>query len=165
MKITMTLKGDKKLIASFRRMPASLHSAIKIKMYDLVLRLERKVKVDKLNGQVLNRISGRLARSINSDLKATRKLIQARVFSSGDVKYAGIHEYGGKTEPHEIVPNKTKALAFLYGGKKIFVSRVQHPGSQMPERSYLRSSLKEMTPTIISELKAAAVKDLKSNIK
>jgi hypothetical protein len=37
--------------------------------------------------------------------------------ASGDIKYAAIHEFGGIIPPHEIVPDKAKALAFITGGK------------------------------------------------
>ncbi len=78
----------------------------------------------------------------------------ASVGSYGDVKYAAIQEYGGKTGAHEILPVKGKVLAFLVGGAMRFARRVEHPGSVIPERSYLRSSLDEMSAEIVAALAA-----------
>lgn len=50
--------------------------------------------------------------------------------------------------PHQIVPDKAKALAFLIGGKQAFAARVNLPAMAMPERSYMRSSLTEMAGEI-----------------
>lgn len=49
------------------------------------------------------------------------------------VPYAAIHQFGGKTKPHVILPKTTKALAF--GGK--VVKKVNHPGSNIPARPFL----------------------------
>jgi phage gpG-like protein len=49
--------------------------------------------------------------------------------------YAGIHQFGGTTKPHEIVPRKKKALAWPGGAHP--VKRVQHPGSKIPPRPFL----------------------------
>jgi phage gpG-like protein len=70
------------------------------------------------------------------------------IATNGDLKYAAIHEFGGVIPPHEIVPDKAKALAFLLGGKQAFAARVDLPAVTMPERSYLRSSLAEMADEI-----------------
>ena len=68
--------------------------------------------------------------------------------TSPDIKYAAIHEYGGAIPPHQIVPDKAKALAFILGGKQAFAARVNLPAIAMPERSYMRSSLAEMADEI-----------------
>ena len=77
-----------------------------------------------------------------------------RIATSGDIKYAAIHEFGGMIPPHQIVPDKAKALAFLVGGKQVFAARVNLPAVTMPERSYLRASLAEMAGQIAEELTA-----------
>ena len=80
----------------------------------------------------------------------------ASVGSEGDVKYAAIQEYGGKTSAHEILPAKGYVLAFVAGGGQHFARRVEHPGSLIPERSYLRSSLEDMNDEILVALADAA---------
>ena len=158
--VNITISGDRELIARLDRMPAAVHLALKIKITELALRLERWVKTRKLNGQVLNRITGRLARSINNKITQGTSFVLASVYSSGDVKYAGIHEFGGQTAPHIIVPKKAHALAFGGG----FYAKVNHPGSRMPERSFLRSSLRDMSSQISLGMKEAVVRAAQKSV-
>jgi phage gpG-like protein len=107
---------------------------------------------------VLNVVTGALRRSIQSEVETSGEMIRGRVFSSGDVKYAGIHEFGGRTKAHIIEAKNGKALRFASaaaGGGFVFARRVNHPGSQMPERSFLRSSLEELRERIMQSLREA----------
>jgi phage virion morphogenesis protein len=54
------------------------------------------------------------------------------IFGSNMV-YARIHQEGGKTRAHEIVPYHAKALHF--NGR--FARKVKHPGSLIPARPYM----------------------------
>lgn len=51
-----------------------------------------------------------------------------------NVVYAGIHNFGGKTKPHKIVAKHAKALKF----GKTFRKSVNHPGSNIPKREFLK---------------------------
>jgi len=150
--LSVSIVGDARLQDRFRKMPDRVRQALLRKVFALTLLLEAHVKADKLNGQVLNTVSGRLKRSIQSRVEDEGDLIRGMVYSSGDVPYAGIHEFGGRTKPHIIVPVKAQALAFMYNGKLTFAKIVRHPGSLMPERSYLRSALSDMKSRITDEL-------------
>ena len=162
---SIVVKGDKELVASLSRMPGVVQQALRLKVTALALKLEKLVKTGKLNGQVLNRITGRLARSINNKIVVSENSVYGYVFSSGDVKYAAIHEYGGQTQPHLILPKKASVLAFAVGGKQVFAKSVQHPGSKMPERSFLRSSLKDMSVEISTGLKESVVNAVVREVK
>jgi hypothetical protein len=81
--------------------------------------------------------------------------LAVRIGTSGDIKYAAIQEFGGTIPPHEIVPDKAKALAFAVGGKQVFAARVNLPAVTLPERSYLRASLAEMAGEIGEGLSGA----------
>ena len=154
--ITVEVTGDTEVAARLTSMPARVRQALVKKLTELSLRLEAKIKGEKLSGQVLNVVTGNLRRSIHQvPLQVTETSITAGVASSGDVKYAAIHEYGGKTSAHEIVATKAQALHFMMGGKDVFFKRVQHPGSVIPERSFMRSSLAEMREEITSGIKQA----------
>jgi phage gpG-like protein len=139
-------------------MPGKLKAVLARKTTELRLLLEGLVKT-KLSGEVLNVRTGDLRRSIFSDQTETATSVEGRVASSGDVKYARIQEYGGTTSPHDIFPTKGKALAFVMDGKQIFAKVVHHPGSVIPARSYMRSSLAEVSPEIVEGYKSAALKD------
>lgn len=71
--------------------------------------------------------SGQLAASIQSSADNDF----ARIGSNKP--YAAIHQLGGKTPAHTILPKHKQALAF--GG--IVRKSVHHPGSQIPARPYL----------------------------
>ena len=150
--LTVTLAGDRELIERLESMPTTVREALDRKVSELALRLEAKVK-GKLSGEVLQVRTGALRRSIAGDVTHTAASVTGRVYSSGDVKYAGIHEFGGTTKAHVIEALNGKALAFKAGGKPVFAKRVNHPGSKVPERSYLRSSLTEMRDEIVEGLR------------
>ena len=137
-------------------MPERVRAALSDRANALAAELEAKIQ-QKLTGGVLNARTGALARSIVATFEDAAGNVSVSIATSGDVKYAAIHEFGGTIPPHEIVPDKAKALAFAVGGKRVFAARVNLPAVTMPERSYLRSSLAEMADEIVEELTAAVV--------
>ena len=155
--LTVQLTGADALTKRLEDLPAAIQDALRAKAADLAERLRQHVADDKLSGQMLQARSGVLRASIAAEVNDDGGQIVARVFSMGDVRYAAIQEYGGRTAPHDIVPNKTKALAFLVHGAPVFAKVVHHPGSQIPARSYLRSSLADMGDRIIAEFRDAAL--------
>ncbi len=139
---------------SLAALPDRVRDALSRKANALAAALQNKIQ-QKLSGGVLNMRSGALARSIIATIDDSSPNVSVRVASSADVKYAAIHEFGGAIPPHQIVPDKAKALAFAIGGKPVFAARVILPAVMMPERSYLRSSLAEMADEIKDELHEA----------
>ena len=140
-------------------LPDRLRQALLQKAVGLAAELEARVQ-QKLAGSVLNARSGALARSIVTTIDDSGGNIAVTTAANGDVKYAAIHEYGGVIPPHEIVPDKAKALAFAAGGKQAFAARVNLPAIVMPERSYLRASLAEIAEEIRDGLSEAVVEGL-----
>ena len=152
--LSAALIGEDALEARLDLLPANIIAAIAAKSAVLAQALADKVKNEKLSGAVLKPVTGALRDSIFAEIGVVDTSVVATIGSAGDVKYAAIHEFGGKTAAHEILPVKSKALAFMLGGTTVFAKRVMHPGSNIPERSYLRSSLAEMMDEIIVELAA-----------
>jgi phage gpG-like protein len=142
--------------ASLAGMPDRVRQALASKANMLAVALEAKIQ-QKLSGGVLNSRSGALASSIIATVDESSADVSVRIGTSGDVKYAEIQEFGGIIPPHEIAPDKAKALAFVVGGKQVFAARVNLPAVTLPERSYLRSSLAEMAEEITEELNQAVV--------
>lgn len=136
--------------------PTALQAALAAKAAELAAALADLVKNDKLAGGVLNAGSGALSDSIRATVSANADGAFASVGSEGDVKYAAIQEYGGKTSAHEILPAKADVLAFVAGDAQHFARKVEHPGSVMPERSYLRSALQDMKDEILVTFADAA---------
>jgi phage gpG-like protein len=142
--------------AALAAMPERIAAGLAAKANVLAAELQAKIQ-RKLSGDVLNRKSGVLAGSIGVTAEDSSAGISVRIATSADVKYATIHEFGGTIPPHQIVPDKARALAFLVGGKQTFAARVLMPAATMPERSYMRSSLAEMAEEIREELTGAVV--------
>ena len=146
----------RKRTAELDSYPAALQAALDAKAAELAAALADLVRNDKLSGAVLNARSGELRDSIAATVTADADGILASVSSQGEVKYAAIQEYGGKTSAHEILPAKGDVLAFVVGEAQHFARRVEHPGSLIPERSYLRSALGDMDDEIVGALAGAA---------
>jgi phage gpG-like protein len=141
---------DDSCSAALAAMPERIRDALVAKSNALAAALQQKIQ-QKLVGEALQTRSGALAASIVASIAEEPQSIAVRIAST-DVKYAAIHEFGGTIPPHQIVPDKAKALAFVVGGKQVFAARVQIPAVTMPARSYMRSSLAEMAEAIREEL-------------
>lgn len=153
----LEVQGLEETKTRFDVYPAALQAALSAKAAEFGAALADLVKNDKLSGAVLNPRSGALSASIVASVTADADSVRASVGSEGDVKYAAIQEYGGKTSAHEILPAKAAVLAFVVGDGPHFARKVEHPGSLIPERSYLRSSLEDMKDEILAALTDAAV--------
>jgi phage gpG-like protein len=140
--------------AALAAMPERIRDTLLTKANGLAAALQARVQ-QKLAGEVLQSRTGALAAAIVATIDDSPQTISVRLGVTGDVKYAAIHEFGGTIPPHQIVPDKAKALAFVIGGKQVFAARVQMPAVTMPERSYMRSSLAEMADAIRDELSEA----------
>lgn len=110
--------------------------------------LERRVKLEKLNGQVLRRRTGRLARSINTKITDTATSSTATVGTN--VKYGRIWELTG-SKAYTIVPRTKKAL-FWKGATHPVASVFK--SAQAP-RPFLKPALEEMRPTIRATIQRA----------
>lgn len=152
--LNISLVGDREFIAKLDAMPQKVHAALLKKVTELAFKLESKIKI-KLSGEVLNVRSGALRASIANQVNDTSTSVTGRAFSSGDVRYAKVHEFGLTIPAHEIVPSKASALAFMMGGKQVFFKHVNVPAVTMPERSFMRSTLGDMQSEIVDGLKAA----------
>jgi len=167
---TVRLVGLTDLVVQFGALSVRVRSSVATKLIELTERLERRVKA-KVSGPVLAIRGGALLGAIDHAVDTSGDTMRGRVFVGAQIKYAAIQEFGGTTPPHTIVPVKAQALAFLApaklgfsggtrGNAMVFARRVNHPGSRMPERSYLRSTLAEMRSEIAAEFKAAVAEGL-----
>lgn len=94
-----------------------------------------------------------------------------RVQATG-LPYLAIHEYGGRTAPHDIFPVNAKVLHFFAdhaadalhrptaNTQEVFADHVSHPGSLMPERSYLRYALAQRRSALRAAFAEAAADSL-----
>lgn len=156
--INVTITGQRELVARLAALPTNIRGKVRLAVDGLARKLEAHVKNDKLNGQVLRKVTGALQGSIHSESYDTGEKIVGRVFSDKSVNYAAIHEFGG-TIPDRY-PVRAKALSWMAGGQRIFAMKAK--GFQMPERSFLRSSLADMKDEIVQTLNAAVQEGIKS---
>lgn len=153
--ITVEIVGDKQVIAKLDALPGRLHDALLKRVTALSLQMAATVK-QKLSGQVLQVRSGNLRRSIQSAVANDPTQVSGRIFSDQSVRYGAIHEYGGTTKPHVIEAKNGGVLAFQAGGRMMFARRVNHPGSKIPARPFMRPTLAEYRDKIVDNFQAAA---------
>ncbi len=126
----------------------------------MAAKLARKVKQEKLSGQVLKNRTGTLRRSINYRIEKTDTSVTGIVGSNKE--YAAAHEYGfdGQVNVKEHLRWMHKAFGRPVTPRQIRISphsRHMH----LPARSFLRSSLDEMAPEIREKIREALEKAVK----
>ena len=108
----------------------------------LTFKLVANIKKDKLSGDPLKVKTGRLRRSINASFTNGGKTGRAGT----NVNYGAVHELGLQVVIREHMRTMTHIFGKPVDPRLIKVS--QHT-RKFPERSFLRSALKEMEPEII----------------
>jgi hypothetical protein len=120
------LVGGEALVMRFKALDPKLRTALTKAVTRLTMQLLRDVKENKLTGQALNTRSGRLRRSINAVVEGQGTLLRT------------VKQVFGKPIGPIQVTVKSHAMRM-----------------NLPQRSFLRSALKELEPTIMKELTAA----------
>lgn len=157
MSIGINILGRDEVLARLGETPAKIRIAAKSSLDMWATELAGYIKAEKLSGQVLHRRSGALSRSVHPN-KATESgtTISAGAAAGLDVPYARAHEYGIQ---RNVVVSAYHRMQTMAWGKPISPREVlvnQHSSYiNLPERSYMRSSLNEKAPDGIAELRAA----------
>jgi phage gpG-like protein len=154
--LSVEIDGDRELVARFAAMPKAIRAALALKFAALAQRLEDKIRTEKLDGQVLRARSGRLRDSVSSSLDDSG----ASLFTSG-VKYAAAQEFGVSGEESVAAHSRTIKQAFgrAITPKTILIEAFSRQ-MRLPERSYMRSSLDEMSAEIAQALREAVEEGL-----
>lgn len=153
--ISISFNGtDQAVVARFRVKSAQILAALARKLAALDFRLQAKVQGQKLQGQVLNQVTGKLAASVRAlpveeDTGKVSGTVQA---GGGPAFYGRIQEKGGTTA-YDIRPVNKMALAFMLDGKQVIRRLVHHP--PLKARPFMAPSLDEMTPEIVAGLQSA----------
>lgn len=152
MNITADIRAEQ-FLARILGMKDQMHANVLRAVTRLSIELQGKVKEEKLTGQVLHVRTGTLRRSINRVVNDDPSGATAVVGTN--VKYAHVHEFGFHGPVN--VRSHTRTL------KNGVVQNVRQYVRQMnmPERSFLRSSLSEMAAKIKQDIKQAAVGSIK----
>jgi len=141
------LVGDKAVIRSLEEQRLRVVSGVEKVVMRLTMKLLRLVKL-KLSDDVLRVRSGRLRRSVNAQFTGSGAKTQGEVGTN--VAYARVHEYGLTVTVEEHM--RMQKLAWGRAMKTPRQVLVKAHQVRFPERSFLRSALREMDPEIRAEL-------------
>lgn len=146
--------GSEDLINRLTAAPVNIQTALQTSVSRMALRLLARVKSDKLSGQVLKVRTGRLRRSINQ--RVVREGQGVYGYVGTNVDYGRTHEFGFKGAVSVRAHLRTVTQAF---GKPIPPTQ-QQVGAHtrkvnLPEKSFLRSALREMQPEIERTMREA----------
>jgi phage gpG-like protein len=152
--ITAYLVGDHQLLERLRSLPETIGSRLVGKITELGIELQRNVQQERLSGQVLNTRSGALRSSIDLRIDRSAARVTASVFT--DLRYGAAHEYGFAGTVG--VKDGLRRIKEAFGrpiAEKLISVRAHERRMNLPERSFLRSALDDMTPAISEAVDAA----------
>lgn len=182
--IDYTFDGSR-LFVRLERLPDSMRKRIVTTLNKELIRLQAIIKDRYLRGQALHVRTGHLRASITHRVDALGTRVIGTVGTK--VVYARIHEYGGQTKPHLIQVRRALALAWFPNGYAmlpqrkgvktqtgrwssasnkddyqglVFAQWVNHPGSKIPARPFLRPAFKQALPSIIEKIRQAVNAEL-----
>lgn len=139
-------------IATVRRWRARFRERLRVGFASAAASLLAIVRM-KLSGEVLRPKSGALRASLRAAVAEDSAGLAGRVWSEGSLPYARIQEFGGRIMVPELAAQSTMALAFVYGGKLVFAKRVRAHAVEIPERSYMRSSLADFSSAFVDDIR------------
>jgi phage gpG-like protein len=183
MKLTIDLRQDA-LMAHLTQYPERLATSVVRVMNRLTIMVQARVK-EKLSGEVLHVQTGTLRRSINQEVRASGSAGMIEGIVGTNVEYAAAHEYGFdgtvsvrahvrristaiKSQALQSATGKAATIARWVGreSKNQYVKGYADVAAHsmhmhVPERSFLRSALKEFEPVINIELQKALLEAFK----
>lgn len=156
--ITATIIGDAEVKARIEAVLPATRESLRRTVSKLAIDLQRHVVADKLSGQVLKNRTGTLRRSINQHVEESGTSVTGIVGADmNEARYARAHEYGFRGTVEVRVHMRTITQAFgrtLKNPRQVMVQA--HPmRMNLAERSYLRSSLRDMRQTILEAFQAS----------
>lgn len=150
--IEVELRGDREVVARFEALSPKVHLRVVKAMNATLARLSTFVKAGKLHGQVLHVRTGALSRSITFKVDDTGDVItgQVGVFAGPTISYGRAHEFG--VEKTVTVKEHLRTIKQAWGRAiepKAITVRAHTMKMNLPERSFLRSSLREFREAIV----------------
>lgn len=136
--IEVTVPSTEQLQRDLGVARARLLADLKREITRIAIDVSAHIKDRKLSGQVLKVQTGRLRRSINHRITETGTGIEARVGTN--VEYARVHEFGFR--------GTVNVKEHMRKAKTAYKVRAHTRRVNLPERSFLRSSLKDMRQDI-----------------
>lgn len=159
----LDLTGEANLFRNLDQMP----DVVREICLDKVTRWTRKMEADVADNikSRLKEKSGKLLEGLDSEVIEDGRTIRGRVFIAG-VPYAKPQEEGATVGPHMIYPHKARVLAFYgYEGKKIFATRVSHPGGHIPGHHFMKDAYRENGPQLRQDLKKGIIAGIRAHMR
>jgi hypothetical protein len=152
--ITAYLVGDELLLERLRGISDGVNSGLARCITQLGIDLQRNVQQDKLSGQVLKSRTGTLKSSIDRRVDQSARGATTDIFTA--LRYGAAQEYGftGTVSVGASLRRIREAFGRPIAEKTISV-RAYDRRMALPERSFLRSALDDMTPAIREAVDAA----------
>lgn len=150
--LRMEFIGGDVLAAVLRSYGNKVQSAIVQSVGRSALRLQREVMQNRLSGQVLNVRTGNLRRSIHQRVTNTGSAVIGEV--NTNVRYGKAHEYGfaGAVNVKASLRQVRQAFGRPLKSPRYVQVRAHSRNVRLPERSFLRSALRDMKPMIETDL-------------
>ena len=150
--LKMEFIGGDVLAAVLRSYGDKVQTAIVQSVGRSALRLQREVMQNRLSGQVLNVRTGNLRRSIHQRVTNTGSAVIGEV--NTNVRYGKAHEYGfaGTVNVKASLRQVRQAFGRPLKSPRYVQVRAHSRNVRLPERSFLRSALRDMKPMIETDL-------------
>jgi hypothetical protein len=154
----VSLRGQTRLVRRFENATQALHDRLRD-----IIRTETDTIADLARARMGELFSnpGRMQASVSTKIDDGGTVIEGSVSATG-LPFLAIQEYGGVTSPHDIFPVNAQVLFFMTPRSaqfragsasainEVFAPVVHHPGSVLPERSYLRYALAQRRSAILA---------------
>lgn len=150
--LKMEFIGGDVLAAVLRSYGGKVQTAIVQSIGRSALRLQSEVMDNRLSGQVLNIRTGNLHRSIHQQVTSSGGLVVGEV--NTNVRYGVAHEYGfaGTVNVKDSMRQIRQAFGRPLKSSRYVQIRAHSRNVKLPERSFLRSALRDMKPEIEADL-------------
>lgn len=153
--------GGDAIAAVLKAYSDGVQSAVEKSIGRSVLKLQREVKQNRLSGQVLNVRTGNLRRSIHHQVTSSGGLVVGEV--NTNVRYGAAHEYGfaGTVNVKASMRQIRQAFGRPLKSPRYVQIRAHSRNVKLPERSFLRSALRDMKPEIEADLQKSIERALR----
>ena len=151
--LKMEFIGGDVLVALLRAYGDKVQTAVVKSVARSALRLQSEVMENRLSGQVLNVRTGNLRRSIHQRVTNTGSAVIAEV--NTNVRYGAAHEYGfsGTVNVKASLRQVRQAFGRPLKNPRYVQVRAHSRNVRLPERSFLRTALRDMKPEIEADLR------------
>lgn len=153
--------GGDAIAAVLKAYSDGVQSAVEQSIGRSVLKLQREVMQNRLSGQVLNVRTGNLRRSIHQQVTSSGGLVVGEV--NTNVRYGVAHEYGfaGTVNVKASMRQIRQAFGRPLKSPRYVQIRAHTRNVKLPERSFLRSALRDMKPDIEADLQKSIERALR----